>query len=63
MWFSYETKQIKNIILSTGHYCCIDDHLFNEKLSGIRVEYVLDKYNLLLIPYNVYSVCFIMNFT
>lgn len=63
MWFSYETKQIKNIILSIGHSCCIDDHLFDEKLSGIRVECVLDKYNLLLIMYNVYSVCFIMNFT
>ena len=43
MWFSHETKQIKNIILSIGHSCCIDDHLFNEKLSGIRVECVLDK--------------------
>ena len=40
MWFSYETKQIKNVILSIGHSCCIDDHLFNEKLSGIRVECV-----------------------
>ena len=63
MWFSHEMKQIKNIILSIGHSYCIDDLLFNEKLSVIRVECVLDKYNLLLIPYNVYSVCFIMNFT
>ena len=43
MWFSYETKQIKHIILSIGHSCRIDDHLFNEKLSGILVECVLDK--------------------
>ena len=41
--YPYETKQIKNIILSIGHSCCIDDHFFNEKLSGIRVECVLDK--------------------
>lgn len=27
MWFSYETKQIKNVILSIGHSCCIDDYL------------------------------------
>ena len=43
MWFSDETKQIKNVILSIGHSCYIDDHLFNEKLSGIRVECILDK--------------------
>ena len=43
MWFSDETKQIKKVILSIGHYCCIDDHLFNEKLSGILVECILDK--------------------
>ena len=63
MWFSDETKQIKNVILSIGRSCCIDNHLFNEKLSGILVECVLDKYNLLLITFYVYSVCFIMNFT
>lgn len=43
MWFSDETKQIKNVILSIRHFFCIDDHLFNEKLSGILVECILDK--------------------
>lgn len=34
-----------NIILSIGHSCYIDDHLFYEKLSGVWVELCLEKYN------------------